>query len=854
MSKTQASVRLWIFIAAIFCAFGLMIYQLYTLQIRDGDQYATALSSNTTKKIVLKGSRGFITDSESTILAKNKQVYNVTFYRKSSQNSAKNYQAFTDSVIEAITIIEQNGGTLCVSSPFRRNEETGEWEYYFGNVSESASLARETLWRKNHYLTKAIYDSPYEAVEQLKARYQLIQKKPDGWTGDWYENEAKPLKSGISEELMLKIIAVYSEMQQNLFNSEPVLIAKDVAWETVIEIETRSAVLSGVGVSVTSKRIYPRGSLAAQVIGYTGAIDSETAYYSTYKPQGYALSDSIGKDGIEKSMESWLTANSSARQGYRLTERDSTGAITRTIETKEPEDGYNVKLTINSNLQQVAERVLAENIDMTRTYEEQKLVDSQWLEDNKDTLATRDFSTENGKLKLAEKGALVAVDMSGNVLAMASWPTYDLNALTDAGDEAAKILLDTRSPLMNYAIQSRGAPGSIFKMCTGMAGLLTGALTPTDTISDGGYFTLYNQDVSTAPKCWISPKLKSQHADLTIVTGISNSCNYFFYTVASRLGADGDVLYKYSSMFGLTSKTGINLPGEIRSIVGSQEALYDTTKAVSEYVQDTSIPQLVFNKLRKHIVNFAAIRGLTYDDERLDRCVKRLMDMAVNSEQGEQGRTWIRNAQSIAMEELGMPYSLASLAAFGTDIFRILNDVKWGGQLTIMTAIGQAITLLTPVAVVRYIAALANGGTVYNLNIVDSITTAEGEIVSTRSASILTQIEGAEEYLPYIKQGMKGVVDEGTAKRNFSGWKYVEDICAKTGSAENSDIDLENNSWFVAFGPYETPAVAMVAYIPNGYSGARSYYAVKYFMEYFLDNHYASYDEGELPAPNSIAP
>ena len=138
------------------------------------------------------------------------------------------------------------------------------------------------------------------------------------------------------------------------------------------------------------------------------------------------------------------------------------------------------------------------------------------------------------------------------------------------------ILGDSRNLLLNYGIHARGTPGSIFKMVTGMGALSSGVLSPTERISDQGYFTKYNADITTAPKCWINKNYIYEHANQTIVDGLTHSCNYFFYELSDRLGEER--LYRYSSLFGLTSKTGIDLPGEVRSVVGSQNTLYDPSK------------------------------------------------------------------------------------------------------------------------------------------------------------------------------------------------------------------------------------------------------------------------------------
>jgi len=832
-------VRYLAFLGIVIVMFVYLLTGLGNLQLNSGDDYTETAETRRTTKIYLRGSRGMITDADAVILAKDEKIYNVTFYRDASQNSSSDYADFTQAISDAIDIIEANGSELCVDFVIRRAEvtdpetgevmegEQGDWEFNFGSgVSEAVLQTRETQWRDNNYFTVASVPNAAAAMEKLIKRYQI----PDD----------------MDEEKMLKVMAVYSEMQMNLYLSQPVVIAEDVPYETVIEIETRSMNLPGLEIAVGTKRVYPRSTLAAQVIGYIGSIPS-TAKWEELEPQGYKYSDTIGLDGIESSMEDWLTQNNDARQGYRVVERDNVGKITRELEYVEPEDGNNVKLTIYASYQQQAERALAENVETTREAEEDKLMLNSWLEENRDVIETRNW--EKYPLDLADRAAMMVIDMDGRVLAMANYPTYDLNALVAGGEESLEILSDDRNILMNYNIHARAMPGSIFKMVPSLAALMEGELLPDETIDDGGLFMLYTTDASTAPKCWISASLRYKHQNQTIVQGISNSCNFFFYTLGARLGETR--LYQYASEFGLTSRTGVDLPGEERSVVGNQTSLYDPTKSMDEASQDTALPIIVFNQVKKHLKNQGAIRNITYDDESLNRCVKRLMDMAVNTAQSD----WVVSIRPILMEELNMTREMVYLQSVVGDIYTYLNDIKWGGAQTIQVAIGQSITSVTPAAVSRYVAALGNGGVVNNLMIVDSITSPEGDILSQRTPTVFNEFEDAQEYLDLILEGMKGVVDEsGTAAKYFNGWKYEDQVAAKTGTAEVTTIDLENNSWFVMLAPYEDPEICVVVFIPSGLSGGMASIAARDFVEWYLDQKTLRTTDVDFPGGNMLAP
>ena len=833
--KKKKSSEFWRYAAFLIVLFAIFIWLasgLVRLQIDQADVYQEKAESTRTKTVYLRGKRGSIISSDSVVLAEDQLVYNVAFQKDASANTKELYARYTKSINDTIDIIEKNGGTMCIKYVIERGQD-GEWKFNFGaGVSSSVLETRERQWRDNNYANGSRYETAEQCINILSQRYQIDRTK-------------------VTEYRMLQIMAIYSEMQMNIFNSMPIVIAKDVSIETVTEIETRSSMLVGMSIENGTKRIYPRHTLASQIIGYTGAIPSRETYIQL-AAKGYAYNDIVGRDGVEYSMEDYLTPNSSLRKGYKVVERDQMSRITRVVDPGEPAtDGNNVRLTLNAAYQEVAERVIRQNVIDIRAIEEDKKLEGKWLEKYKSEIHTRKW--DQFPLELAQHGCLIVLDMECRVLAMANYPTYDLNALVKGGKDAAAILGDERNLLLNYAIHSRATPGSIFKMVTGFGGLADGVLHPKERISDEGYYTVYNKDEKTAPKCWIAKNLRYEHANQTIREGIKNSCNYFFYTVADRLGTDR--LYYYSTRFGLTSTTGIDLPGEVRPVVGCQRSLYDPSKPVNEANQDTSLPIIVFNQLKKHLANMGSLRNIIYDDERLSVCVKRLMDMAERENQGEHNEGWLDNIRTILMEELNMSREMVYRQQVIGDTYRLLNDIKWGGGQTILTGIGQSVTVLTPISVARYVTAVANGGKVYNVSLIDSITSPSGEILAEREPSLQWTLENAEKYMHYIHEGMQGVTDDtGTAAKYFKNWPYREQIAAKTGTAQVTRIDLEDNAWFVCFAPLENPEIAVVCFIPSGASGGYASQAPRDFIEWYMKQKDLRGTDVALPVGNSLAP
>lgn len=839
--KEQYTGRFITVMVIILLMFAVLVVRLFNLQVISYEDNLASAERKKTKTINSQGNRGSIMDSNSLTLAYDKQIYNVKFYRDPnfvpSETDAEGrtlsqYQVYTSAIIDVIDIVEKNGGKMDTAFSMVRDPMTGLWVFTWNNNDYTLAQqnAREEMWRSNFYVQSVTRFPQQELFDTLCRRYRIPED--------------------MSEEKKIKILAVWETMQNNAFLSQPITIASNVSWETVIEIEAKALKLTGISVSVSTQRVYPNGTMACHVIGYIGKIQNYDTYYAQYRDKGYALSDLIGLDGVEKSMEDWLTPCTSQRVGKRVVEIDRYGAVSRTLSTTEATDGNNIKLTIDSNLQRVAESALEENINYIRDEQERLLNSDTWLDTNKTVLqgTTRDF--DSNPIELAEKGAVVIIDMQGKVLSLASYPPFDPNAFIKGGEAAASILLDSRNPLVNYAIGSRDTPGSIFKLVTATAGLTSGVLTMDETIDDKGYFDVY--DKSNPPRCWINQKQLQRHANQTVSEGLTHSCNYFFYTVGSRLYENtDDQLYKTAALYGLTTRTGIDLPGELQGYVGSQTSLYDKNKAISAAEQCTWRPSIVFNNIKKHLISVGDDYGMIFDEGKLNKCVKRLMDMAVDSNQSE----WLPQIRTILMEELDMPRELVYLQIVAGDTYIMLNEIKWGGSEAIMCAVGQSITTITPVAVARYIAAVANGGYVYDLRLVDSIISPEGEVISQSSPILASQIEHPEidAYYAKIRQGMYGVTEaEGTATRFFSGTDLGKQIGAKTGTAEKTKVDLENNAWMVAFAPFENPEIAIAVYIPHGYSGSYCSITIREIVEYYLDHRSLGGDDLIAPS-NSLA-
>ena len=230
----------------------------------------------------------------------------------------------------------------------------------------------------------------------------------------------------------------------------------------------------------------------------------------------------VGREGAEKAFESYLHGT----KGTRIITTNEEGKITGELYTKEPQPGGTVALTLDIDVQEDTEKSLAQTIEA--------------------------MTAKDGVVR---GGAAVVVGVgSGEVLAMASYPTYNLSTFDQ---DYSKLVSDTvGTPLLNRAIGGAYAPGSTFKPCTAVAALESGIITPSSTIVDRGVYDYYK---SPQPRCWIYNEYGGTHGRINVSQAITVSCNYFFYEVGRLTGIK--TLADYAKQFGLGEYTGIEIGG-----------------------------------------------------------------------------------------------------------------------------------------------------------------------------------------------------------------------------------------------------------------------------------------------------
>lgn len=515
---------------------------LYNLQIVKGDEYRAASTVKIANTVTVEAARGELLDRYGRSLVGNRATYEITL--NSSLMGAEAQR--NANLLELITICRENDlewtDTLPISkdAPFTYTDENalvytnseGKVKFsYLGALLDTLPLGEKILpnrWRSEDLAAassvEALGEGPTaeEVIAGLRQYFLIDESLSDA--------DARAL-IGVLYELNLRS----RDVKQTEY-----IFAQDVNIDVISAVKERS--LTGINISATTVRQYNTTS-AAHLLGRVGPIQTEN--WETYKAKGYNMNDSVGIDGLEYAFEDYLRGKS----GTLIQEMNTSGKVVsenwmvdgETGETMEPEPGNHVMLTLDLRLQEKVEEVLANTIES--------------LADTK------------------EKGAIVVQSVNdGGVLAMASYPTYDLSTVYSSNEAYQQALNDPRKPFVNRATSEIYYPGSTFKPLVAIAALEEGLVTPTEKIQDTGYLQLPEEEHypygDYHPQCWIYRQYRGMHGWENMADALRDSCNIYFYTMGHRLGIEK--IDEYAAVFGLGQKTGLEL-GEAEGYVAGPE-------------------------------------------------------------------------------------------------------------------------------------------------------------------------------------------------------------------------------------------------------------------------------------------
>ena len=477
------------FVAVLVIVFAVLLYQD---QIVNGLDTESAVELNTvTTRETVTAARGIITDRYGRVLVGNEIQYQVLLDLGEMGKTEDQIQT----ILHLMDLCESQGIAwtddelpVTQETPYEFTSET-----LYAYVNDEGKLTSTRLGRLCDAMKWDRAETAAGLVEEMKATFGLDKLN---------------LPESRKRAVLGVLYSCYLRDKELLWTTYAFAENVNIEFITMVKEEN----IPGVSIEAVSTRSY-QTPYAAHLLGSVGPITAENwSAGENYKEQGYDMDDIVGLSGVEYAFESYLQGT----DGERTIVTDNKGTVISQTDTVPAKAGDTVALTIDIKLQEITENALA-------TYAPQ---------------------INNG-----EGGAAAAVvDVTdGSVLALASWPSFDLETMEyDAA-------LESLSPLYNRALQGTYMPGSTYKMVTAVAGLETGMITPSTLIEDTGVYQYYD----TPFRCWLYRQSRQTHGYENVTDAIRDSCNVFFYTLAAQMGID--TLTEYAQAFGLGLPTGIEL-------------------------------------------------------------------------------------------------------------------------------------------------------------------------------------------------------------------------------------------------------------------------------------------------------
>ncbi len=394
-----------------------------------------------------------------------------------------------------------------------QGEELYEWSLQNRLRKEVVKAPRGMVYTRNNQL---IVDNVprFDAVvtpQYLKDKKQTIKRLSK--ILDMKESSIRKILSKSSRQAKYK----------------PIIVKKNISRKEVALIETENSKVPGVSVETFISREYLDKEVGAHVLGYISEIrDNQLERFKKRDNISYKLGDFIGQFGLEEEFDLKLRG----KDGHEFVEVDALGRKKRHINSENflgnisnnpVHPGSNVRLTIDREMQQAGFDALEDKV-----------------------------------------GSVVALDIhTGEVLAMVSRPSFDPSQFSRGitNEYWQSLVTDERNPLRDRTIQEHYPPGSTFKAITGIAALEEGIIDENTEVNCTGRFRLGRRPFH----CW----KRGGHGKTKIHKALRESCNVFFYKIATKLGID--TLHKYATALGLGKKTGITLPREISGLIPTEE-------------------------------------------------------------------------------------------------------------------------------------------------------------------------------------------------------------------------------------------------------------------------------------------
>ena len=501
---SQSNIRLYVLGSLLALALVVYIGVLYDIQINQHDYYLARSIRTITQEETVEASRGVITDRSGREMVSSRFSYNLTFDSSALDEGEDENEA----ILRLVKLCQSQGVAWVDNLPITK---TAPFSYTFTSLTELNETQRN---RFTAFLRDQLEVVPEDTTaEDITADYLSSLGLSAHALVERLRQEFKvPVTFSLNEAR--SVIGVQYELSiRKLMNTTAYAMVEDIDTQMISLLNDGD--YAGAKITASSVREY-NTTYAAHILGTVTPIWAEE--YDALKEQGYRGNDRIGRSGVEAAFEQYLKGT----DGKRIVSTNADGKITGEYYEKAPQPGNTVELTIDLSLQQAVESALAE--------------------------AVADMNAEDGDETRGAGAAVIQVG-TGEVLALASYPTYDPAAYNR---DYNSLLANPANPLLNRATQGAYVPASTLKPLVAVAALETGATTPSEKIKDTGKW-YYPGDPNSWLWCWNH----SGHGWVNATTAITNSCNYYFATMGYRMGMD--TLREYLTAFGLGQSTGIEI-------------------------------------------------------------------------------------------------------------------------------------------------------------------------------------------------------------------------------------------------------------------------------------------------------
>lgn len=498
ISKTRSVVYNVIVVLAALALIGVLIWST----LISGANAGTLGAYTTT----VDAARGEILDRNGAPLVTNRQGNSITF---NATAFPKDQEKRNEIIVSLVQLCDANGVEYIDKLPIKVSKKTGN--YVFRKKDENAGYIK---WLKSKdILNLNEYATAENCMDALIKKYGL---------------------EAYSKEDARSLASVQVEMLRNTFNtSYPYTFAEDVPTDLVTIIMENKNFYKGVENTVEAYREYTDGTFAPHILGRVSGITAEK--YEEKKKEldealdkakgkeeidelnrnAYTISDIYGSSGLELALEDTLRGSRGAKTVTIDNEGNSTDTFTVT-----PEAGNSVILTLDKNLQEVAQAALKKRVDTLNISAARKCA-----------------------------AAVVVEDIhTGEILACATYPSYDNNEWKEKYSEWAE---DETAPLWNRAVMSTYEPGSTFKPCTAIAALEEGIIDEEFKWACNGAYTYYSDHTFYCAH-------HTAHGTNNVTDAINVSCNCFFYETGRKMGIE--LIDEWATKFGLGQKTGVEIP------------------------------------------------------------------------------------------------------------------------------------------------------------------------------------------------------------------------------------------------------------------------------------------------------